>query len=97
MIFQVYRSRYIVTTIPPQLLVHSVTFCPALSHEVTNVMKTTHTWMGDSTKGAVTFTSPFWREEELAGALYSNCGPFVQMYDQSGHDDDNHAALVTVN
>ena len=52
--------------------------------------------MGDSNKGAVTYTSPFWRDEELAGALYSNSGPFVQMYDQSGHDDDNHAALVII-
>ena len=57
------------------------------------VMRTTHTWMGTAVKGAVTYAAPFWKEAELAGALYSQTGPFIQMYDQSSHDG-KHAALV---
>lgn len=92
---KVWRARYVVTTVPPQLLANTVTFSPALPDSSLNIMKNTHTWMGDSTKGAATFANPFWRDKDLAGALYSNSGPFIQMYDQCGHDDDNHAALVT--
>ena len=44
-------------------------------------------------KGAVTFSQAFWKTDELAGALYSSCGPFVQMYDQTG-PSNQHAALV---
>ena len=50
--------------------------------------------MGEASKGAVTYSRPFWRDKELAGALYSRAGPFVQMYDQCGHTG-KHAALVS--
>ena len=92
---QVYTARMVVTTIPPQLLANTVTFSPPLSDNVMEIMKNTHTWMGEATKGAVTYSTPFWRDKELAGALYSNSGPFIQMYDQSGHDSQ-HAALVCI-
>jgi len=88
-----FRSKRVVTTIPPQLLAYSVRFSPALSDSVLNVMKETHTWMGDSVKAAVTYATPFWKEDSLSGALYSNSGPFVQLYDQTSSDGKN-AALV---
>ena len=56
-------------------------------------MKETHTWMGDSLKAGLTYSSPFWREKQLSGALQSQCGPFLQLYDQTSHDD-KHGALV---
>eukprot|EP00092_Neocalanus_flemingeri_P032958 GFUD01035840.1.p1 GENE.GFUD01035840.1~~GFUD01035840.1.p1 ORF type:complete len:351 (+),score=98.86 GFUD01035840.1:105-1157(+) len=90
---QVFRSSRVVTTVPPQLLAGSVSFSPALSQHVMTVLKNTHTWMGDSLKGAVAYKTPFWKEEGLSGALYSNVGPFVQMYDQCGSDGEG-AALV---
>ena len=88
-----YRARKVVTTIPPQLLADSVTFKPDLPDEVQRVAQNTHTWMGDSMKGAVTYERPFWREAGLAGALYSNTGPFVQMYDQTSTDNDKFALV----
>merc|ERR1719383_1179826 len=83
-----FRAKKVVTTIPPQLLAHSVKFNPALPAEVAKVAKETHTWMGDSMKGAITYSRPFWREAGLAGALYSQTGPFVQMYDQTSTQED---------
>jgi len=88
-----YRAKKVVTTIPPQLLAHSVTFNPALPAEVSKVTRETHTWMGDSMKGAITYSRPFWREAGLAGALFSQTGPFVQMYDQTSTKEDRFALV----
>merc|ERR1712107_842701 len=88
-----FRARKVVTTIPPQLLAHSVKFSPELPKEVDQVARLTHTWMGDSMKGAVTYARPFWRENGLAGALYSSTGPFVQMYDQTSTNGDRYALV----
>eukprot|EP00088_Acartia_fossae_P057984 TRINITY_DN6773_c0_g1_i2.p1 TRINITY_DN6773_c0_g1~~TRINITY_DN6773_c0_g1_i2.p1 ORF type:complete len:360 (-),score=103.81 TRINITY_DN6773_c0_g1_i2:125-1204(-) len=88
-----YTARKVVTTIPPQLLAHTVKFSPALPSDVMEVTKRTHTWMGDSMKGAITYAKPFWREKGLAGALYSNAGPFVQMYDQTSTDGTKFALV----
>jgi len=85
------RSSRVVTTLPPQLLASDIRFSPPLHQDVLDVMKNTHTWMGNSVKGAVTYKVPFWKEQGLSGALYSNPGPFAQMYDQS---NENGAALA---
>ena len=82
---------YVVSTIPPQLLYHSVQFEPQLPENVSRTMKQTHTWMGDSVKATVTYDKAWWKDKGLSGGLYSNNGPVVQMYDQS---DEHGAALV---
>ena len=85
------HCQYLVSTLPPQLLLASVEFQPGLPDSVRSVMAQTHTWMGDSVKTILTYSSPWWRRNNLSGALYSNTGPVVQMYDQS---DEQGAALV---
>jgi len=87
----VFKCNKVVTTIPPQLLYHSVEFEPKLPNNLSQVMSKTHTWMGDSVKGCVTYDEAWWKDEGLSGGLYSNNGPVVQMYDQS---DEDGAALV---
>lgn len=88
-----YRAKKVVTTIPPQLLAHSVSFQPSLPTGVINTAKETQTWMGDSMKGAITYSTPFWKEKGLAGALYSSSGPFQQMYDQTSTDGTKFALV----
>merc|ERR1711872_44712 len=83
---KVFKTRRVVTTIPPQLLSRSVQFSPALPHDVMNVMMNTHTWMGEAIKGAVTYKTPFWKSGGWSGAIYSYSGPFVQAYDQSNSE-----------
>jgi len=94
---KIYNCKRVVTTIPPQLLAHSVSFFPALSDGVLGLMKETHTWMGDSIKAGVTYPKAFWKDEGLSGALYSNCGPMVQMYDQTNSEGPNAALVGFVN
>lgn len=90
---RVYRARVVVTTVPPHLLSKSVQFRPALPDHVMATARETHTWMGDAVKGAVTYAAPFWKEANLAGALYSHSGPFVQMYDQTSSDGTKYALV----
>ena len=90
---RLYRARTVVTTVPPNLLARTVQFRPPLPEPVLATAKETHTWMGDAVKGAVTYATPFWKEAGLAGALYSNSGPFVQMYDQTSSDGTKYALV----
>jgi len=87
----VFKCNKVVTTIPPQLLYYSVQFEPKLPENLSQIMRKTHTWMGDSVKGVVTYDNAWWKDQGFSGGLYSNNGPVVQMYDQS---DENGAALV---
>lgn len=88
------KGRRVVSTIPPQLLVNSVEFSPQLPSEVVYVAKHTHTWMGESSKCAVTFAKPFWRDAGMSGTLYSGKGPIAQMYDQSDNKGKDKFALA---
>ena len=49
---QQYTANVLVTTLPPQLLHHSVQFTPELPSKVQTVMANTHTWMGDAIKAS---------------------------------------------
>jgi len=88
-----FTAKRLVTTIPPQLLAHTVQFNPSLPNEVKQVISNTHTWMGGSMKGAITYAKPFWKEAGNSGALYSYAGPFVQMYDQTSTDGKRFALV----
>jgi len=83
---KVFQSSRVVTTVPPHLLSRSVQFSPALPQDVMTVMRSTHTWMGEAVKGAVTYKTPFWKTSGWSGAIYSYSGPFVQAYDQSNEE-----------
>ena len=88
-----YKAHKVVTTIPPQLLAQSVQFSPALPNDVKQIISSTHTWMGGSMKGAITYSKPFWKDAGNSGALYSYSGPFVQMYDQTSTDGKRYALV----
>jgi len=92
-----FTSKKVVTTIPPQLLAHTVQFNPPLPNEVKQVISNTHTWMGSSMKGAISYAKPFWKENGNSGALYSYAGPFVQMYDQTSTDGKRFALVGFMN
>ncbi len=46
-------------------------------------MGNTHTWMGESIKFAVEYESPFWRQQEYSGTVFSHAGIAVELYDHS--------------
>ncbi|MEM6766292.1 MAG: NAD(P)/FAD-dependent oxidoreductase [Bacteroidota bacterium] len=78
-----FTSSVVVSTVPPNLLAKSVTFEPSLPKDILTVMKTTHTWMGDSIKIALTYEEPFWRDHGHSGTIFSGVGPIPEMYDHS--------------
>ena len=78
-----YTADLVVTTLPPNLLVHQIDFIPALPNELVQLAKQTHTWMGESIKVAFRFQHAFWKEANLSGTIMSNVGPVGEMYDHA--------------
>lgn len=83
---------HVVSTLPPYLLSKSIKITPPLHESVTNIAQQTHTWMGESIKIAIRYTSPFWREDQTSGTIFSNVGPITEFYDHSD-DSDQYFAL----
>jgi monoamine oxidase len=83
----------VISTIPPQLLVNSVTFGSKLDTNLIQIANNTHTWMHDAIKFAVVYRTPFWKKKGLSGVGFSNVGPFTEMYDHSSFEN-NHFALM---
>lgn len=87
----------LVSTLPPGLLFRSIKFIPSIDSEVTAIGLATHTWMQDSIKTAIIYKNPFWREADLSGTLFSNVGPFSELYDHSNQDITKYALCGFVN
>ena len=86
-----FETRVVVSTLPPNLLLQTVSVEPALPADLVGVMEKTHTWMGESIKVGLTFERPFWRAENRSGTVFSNVGPVSELYDHSSYEDDLHA------
>ncbi len=87
----------LVSTLPPQLLVNTISFVPELPEEIASLANTTHTWMQDSIKCAVVFKSPFWKSQGLSGVGFSHVGPFTELYDHTSADGKTFALMGFLN
>ncbi len=92
-----YSSEYVITTIPPNLLINTVKFTPSLPSNLITVAKNTHTWMKDSIKFAVVFKKPFWKDHKLSGVGFSHVGPFSELYDHSNKNNSSFALMGFIN
>ncbi len=81
----------VVSTLPPKLLVGSISFEPDLPDHLNKIAVKTHTWMAESIKFGISYPEPFWREEHNSGTLFSNTGPIPEMYDHSARDGSGFA------
>lgn len=81
----------VISTIPPHLLVQTIKFEPNLPDSMVQLAKKTHTWMGESVKFAVEYASPFWKEKNYSGTLYSQASIVQEMYDHSTADNKGFA------
>ncbi|MEO9869231.1 flavin monoamine oxidase family protein [Ekhidna sp.] len=86
-----FKSDVVVSTLPPYLLLKTVSFSPALHPKVREVMRETHTWMGESIKVGLNYKKPFWRKANLSGTIFSNVGPIPEMYDHANFEDSHFA------
>ena len=81
----------VISTLPPHLLIKTVAFEPALADDIVELAKKTHTWMGESIKFAVEYASPFWREKNFSGTLFSHASIAQEMYDHTTFDSTGFA------
>ncbi|SDG62846.1 monoamine oxidase [Flavobacterium omnivorum] len=86
-----YSADKVISTIPPNLLVNSVVFEPNLPENFTQLAKKTHTWMGESIKIAVEYKTPFWKQNNYSGTLFSQASIIQEMYDHSTADNSGFA------
>lgn len=83
-----YAFDYVISTLPPFLLAKTIDIQPALPITCTEVMNTTHTWMGNSIKIGFRFKEPFWRTPDSSGTIFSNVGPIPEFYDHANYEDN---------
>lgn len=88
---ETYRAGKVVSTLPPNLLINAIKFDPGLPDELKSVASTTHTWMGDSIKVALSYSKPFWKNENSSGTILSNVGPVNEMYDHTDYEKNYYA------
>ena len=87
----VYIADCVITTLPPNLMVNTLSFNPPLPEKLVNLAKKTHTWMGESIKFAVEYATPFWKENNYSGTLFSQASIITEMYDHSTFDNTGYA------
>ncbi len=92
-----YISEKVILALPPRLVTQSISFEPALPKELLDITKKTHTWMEDSIKVALIFNTPFWRNRNLAGAIFSNVGPVTEFYDHTNSEETTFALCGFIN
>ena len=92
-----YKGAKVITTLPPHLLVQTVTFEPYLPDSIQQLARKTHTWMGESIKFAMEYASPFWRENNYSGTLFSQASIIQEMYDHSTADNKGYAVKGFLN
>lgn len=85
-----YLGDYVISTLPPKLLFSKVQL-PALPTELAALAQNTHTWMGESIKVGLRYSSPFWRDDQTSGTIFSNVGPVSEMYDHADYEDQTYA------
>ena len=87
----VYIADCVITTLPPNLIVNTLSFNPPLPEKLVSLAKKTHTWMGESIKFAVEYATPFWKENNYSGTLFSQASIMTEMYDHSTFDNTGYA------
>lgn len=88
---QTFETDYVVSTLPQALFINDISISPTLPQKLTDISQKTHTWMQDSIKVAFVYNTPFWRNKNYSGTLFSNVGPITEFYDQSNAALDKFA------
>lgn len=81
------QANFVVSTLPPFLLTSTIKFNPNLPEALKEITAATHTWMGESIKVGLRYTTPFWRAKNSSGTIFSNVGPIPEMYDHADAEE----------
>lgn len=79
----VHHAHAVVLAVPPRLIAKTIGFLPQLPAEKLDAMERTPTWMEDTGKVGLIYSNPFWRTKGFSGTAFSQCGPLVQVWDNS--------------
>lgn len=79
------RAERIILALPPRLAAASILFTPDLSHELTQAMLKTSTWMAGQAKFFALYDQAGWRRAGLSGQAFSQFGPLGEIHDGSNH------------
>lgn len=88
---QTYTASKVISTLPPNLLISTIAFSPPLPDSHMSIAQKTHTWMGESIKFGISYATPFWKNHDWSGTLYSNVGPITEMYDHTTLEKGKYA------
>jgi monoamine oxidase len=86
-----FKTPLVISTLPPKLFADTISIDSSLPQEFQKEAQKTQTWMGESIKIGLTYTSPFWRNEGMASTIMSNAGPMNEFYDHSDANDERFA------
>ena len=92
-----FEAMQVVLALPPKLWANRIIFEPELPESLMNVALKTHTWMEDSIKVALTFSQPFWEEQNIPRTLFSNVGPVTEFYDHCDFKNSKYALCGFIN
>ncbi len=84
-----FEASVVISTLPPNLLLKTISCTPALPTDLQSIMAQTHTWMGESIKVGLNYKEAFWRADNSSGTIISNVGPIPEMYDHSNQEDNS--------
>ncbi|MFH7333905.1 flavin monoamine oxidase family protein [Streptomyces sp. KHY 26] len=82
------HTEHVVLAVPPALALERIDFGDALPADLVRLARSTPVWMGAVVKVVAHYPCAFWREEGLAGAVFSRTGPLQEIHDMSGPDGD---------
>jgi monoamine oxidase len=83
-----FRSSRILLALPPRLAAAAILFTPDLSHELTQAMLKTSTWMAGQAKFYAIYDRAGWRHAGFSGQAFSEYGPLVEIHDGSNRMDN---------
>lgn len=94
---QTFEFDQVIITLPPKLFLNTIKFEPSIPQNIMDIGQSTHTWMSESIKVALTYAKPFWKEKNPIGSIFSNTGLVSEMYDHSNYEDSAFALKGFIN
>ncbi len=85
-----FTADHIILALPPRITLQTIKFTPPLSNDIVQLWKDTPTWMARHCKLVFIYNSPFWREQNLSGEVFSHQGPLSEIYDGSPDHKKQH-------
>jgi monoamine oxidase len=76
-------AKNLIMAVPPRQILNYLTPTQYLSPELIAALSSTPTWMSAQAKFVAVYQTAFWREQGLAGQVFSKTGPMVEIHDAS--------------